>query len=90
MTQPADQPGPGVSPGSSDDEVTVTGREATVDAPVQDGAQELREEAEQVRSEGVGSRADTAETSGAAVEGEQTKVLDDAAGNSGGDSVDDS
>jgi hypothetical protein len=49
--------------------------------PVQEGAQELREEAEQARTEGVDDRADNVEASGLTAErAEQTEVLDDAAG----------
>lgn len=77
MTQPIDQSGPGASPGSADDEVRVQRPEATIDAPVQDGAQELREEAQQERVAGVPDRADNVQAPGHTAErGEQTDVLE--------------
>jgi hypothetical protein len=44
MTDPAGPPA---------DDVTVTGLQPTVDAPVQDGAAELQAEAEQARADGA-------------------------------------
>lgn len=83
MTQVPESSGPGSSPGASDDDVSVAGGEPTVGAPLQDGAEELRREAEEARSEGAGSRADNPAASGeSAQRAEQTQALDP---DSGGD-----
>ena len=78
MTNAPEETGPGSSPGA-DDEVTVARPEAGhgAGAPIQDGAQELREEAAEVRSEGGESRANNRAASGnEAQRAEQTQVLD--------------
>lgn len=78
MTQHSEKSGPGTSPGTVEDAVTVNRGEQAMSAPVQDGAQELREEAVQARAEGVSDRADNVDAPGDAAERvEQTALLDE-------------
>ncbi len=72
--------GPGASPGDHD-EVTVARPGSSADAPVMEGAQELRDDAAQARAEDVESRAEPAEgLSPSAQQATQTAGLPEAAG----------
>ncbi len=63
MTDTPTPSGPGSSPGT-DDEVTVSRPGSSADAPVMDGAQELRDDAAQARAQDVESRAEHTEGPG--------------------------
>lgn len=71
------QSGPGSSPGADEDEVPVLRPDPAAGAPVEEGAEELREEAAAARSAGAMDRADNpAAPDSAAEQARQTQALD--------------